>query len=200
MKLLNRVGVLTLSVCLALFALTGCTQAQAEPDFSDVKEVAKLSALECYYHNVVKYSRASDGYLFNLIDNQRNLWFEYDGIVEMGLNVEKVSISNPDENGVVTITIPEVEILGHPDIDTDSMTDPIEINGWQWFNHVSADEKKQAITDAQNDLLEVAQNDVGAKAQATQRAKDILEQYVKNIGEAIGKTYTVKWMQAESVE
>lgn len=198
MKLLNRVGVLTLSVCLALFALTGCTQAQAEPDFSDVKEVAKLSALECYYHNVVKYSRASDGYLFNLIDNQRNLWFEYDGIVEMGLNVEKVSISNPDENGVVTITIPEVEILGHPDIDTDSMTDPIEINGWQWFNHVSADEKKQAITDAQNDLLEVAQNDVGAKAQATQRAKDILEQYVKNIGEAIGKTYTVKWMQAES--
>lgn len=198
MKLLNRVGVLTLSVCLALFALTGCTQAQAEPDFSDVKEVAKLSALECYYHNVVKYSRASDGYLFNLIDNQRNLWFEYDGIVEMGLNVEKVSISNPDENGVVTITIPEVEILGHPDIDTDSMTDPIEINGWQWFNHVSADEKKQAITDAQNDLLEVAQNDVGAKAQATQRAKDILEQYVKNVGEAIGKTYTVKWMQAES--
>lgn len=200
MKLLNRVGVLTLSVCLAFFALTGCTQAQAEPDFSDVKEVAKLSALECYYHNVVKYSRASDGYLFNLIDNQRNLWFEYDGIVEMGLNVEKVSISNPDENGVVTITIPEVEILGHPDIDTDSMTDPIEINGWQWFNHVSADEKKQAITDAQNDLLEVAQNDVGAKAQATQRAKDILEQYVKNVGEAIGKTYTVKWMQAESVE
>lgn len=196
MRLIKKTSALVLSVCLGCFALTGCTQAEAEPDFSNVKEVAKLSSLECYYHNVVKYSRESDGYLFNLIDNQRNLWFEYDGIVEMGLDVEKVSISNPDANGVVTITIPEVEILGHPDIDTDSMTDPIEINGWQWFNHVSADEKKQAITDAQNNLLELAQNDIGAHAQATERAKDILEQYVKNVGEAIGKTYTVKWAQA----
>ena len=200
MKLIKDICALGLTACLGCFFLTGCTQVQAEPDFSDVKEVAKLSALECYYHNVVKYSRASDGYLFNLIDNQKNLRFEYDGIVEMGLNVEKVSISSPDENGIVTITIPEVEILEHPDIDTNSMTDPIEINGWQWFNHVSADEKKQAITDAQNDLLEVARNDVGAKAQAAQRAKDILEQYVKNVGEAIGKTYTVKWAQVENVE
>lgn len=197
MRLTKKIVVFCLSACLGCFTLSGCTQAGAEPDFSTVKEVAKLSSLECYYHNVVKYSRDSDGYLFNLIDNQRNLWFEYDGIVEMGLDVEKVSISEPDANGVVTVTIPEVGILGHPDIDTDSMTDPIEINGWQWFNHVSADEKKQAITDAQNNLIETAQNDVGAKAQATQRAKDILEQYVKNVGEAIGRTYTVKWAQAE---
>ena len=164
---------------------SGSSQKTQDPDFSDVKEVAKLSTLECYYHNVVKYHRDADGIIFGLGNiGEKNMWFEYDGIVQMGLDIEKVSISSPDPNGVVTITMPEIEILGHPDIDTNSMTDPIE-------------DKNQALRDAQNNLLETAKNDTTSKAQATERAKSLLEQYVKNTGEAIGKSYTVKWAQAE---
>ena len=62
---------------------------------------------------------------------------------------------------------------------------------------MSAEVKNQALQDAQNNLLETAKNDTTSKAQATERAKSLLEQYVKNTGEAIGKSYTVKWAQAE---
>ena len=158
--------------------------------------MAKLSTLECYYHNVAKFHKDADGWLFGWVDiGEKNMWFEYDGIVQMGIDVEKVSISSPDANGVVAITIPEVEILGHPDIDPESMTDPIEINGL--LTTISADEKTQILEDAQSNLVETANNDTVAKAQATERAKNLLEQYVKNVGEAIGKSYTVKWIQAE---
>ena len=197
MKAINTIIGIALCFCLGTVILAGCSpQKTQDPDFSGVKEVAKLSTLECYYHNVVKYHRDADGIIFGLGNiGEKNMWFEYDGIVQMGLDIEKVSISNPDPNGVVTITIPEIEILGHPDIDTDSMTDPIEAHGW--FTGMSAEDKNQALRDAQNNLLETAKNDTTSKAQATERAKSLLEQYVKNTGEAIGKSYTVKWAQAE---
>lgn len=197
MKLINKGVCVGLCACVGLFGFSGCSTVEAEPDFSGVKEIAELSSLECYYHNVVKYHRDSDGFLFGLGSiGEKNMWFEYDGVVKMGLDISQVSISDPDSNGVVTITIPDVGILGHPDIDADSMTDPIEANGW--FTGMTAEDKAQALTDAQNNLLTTAENDVVAKARAKERAMDILEQYVKNVGEAIGKTYTVSWAEASA--
>lgn len=192
MRLASKAVCVGISAVLGVVAVTGCAKADAAPDFSGVKDVAELSALECYYHNVVKYHRDSDGWLFGLVNvGEKNMWFEYDGVVEMGLNIDQVKISEPDANGVVTITIPQVEILGHPDIDTESMTDPIEANGL--FTTLTADERNQALADAQANLLEMASNDEHSRLQAKERAKSLLEQYVKNAGEAIGKSYTVRW-------
>lgn len=197
MKTINKVFGVAICFCLSTVVLAGCSSQQnQQPNFSGVKEVAKLSTLECYYHNVAKFHKDADGWLFGWVDiGEKNMWFEYDGIVQMGIDVEKVSISSPDANGVVAITIPEVEILGHPDIDPESMTDPIEINGL--LTTISADEKTQILKDAQSNLVETAKNDTVAKAQATERAKNLLEQYVKNASKAIGRSYTVKWVQAE---
>lgn len=195
MKMLSKLACTGLCACLGIVVLTGCSaQQNKEPDFSNVKEVAELSSLECYYHNVVRYHKDAEGLLSWTTIGEKNMWFEYDGIVRMGINIDKVTISKPDANNVVTITIPEVEVLGRPDVDTDSMTEPVEANGW--FTGMTAEDKKQALKDAQNDLLTTAQNDTQSKAQAMQRAKDLLEQYVKNTGEAVGKSYTVKWEQA----
>lgn len=194
MKTLSKLICAALCMCLSVVILASCSlQNEKKPDFSGIKEVAKLSTLECYYHNVVKYHRDPDGFIFNF--GEKNLWFEYDGIVEMGLDINKVTVSEPDTNGVVTITIPNIEVLGHPDIDTASMSTPIEHNGW--FTSLNADDKKQAMADAQANLLETAQNDTQSKSHAMERAKNLLERYVKNTGEALGATYTVKWTQAE---
>lgn len=197
MKLTRRAACLGLAGCLGLLPLAGCAaKAEAEPDFSGLRNIAELASLECYYHNVAKYHKDADGILFGFGSiGEKNMWFEYDGIVRMGLNIDKVSISEPDANGVVTVTIPAVEILGHPDIDTASMTEPIEENGL--FTSLTASERSEALTTAQANLLETANNDDRSKAQASERAKSLLEQYVKNTGEALGKSYTVKWAQAE---
>lgn len=197
MRTTSRIVCLGLAFCLGSFTLGGCaSKASAEPDFSGLRDIAELASLECYYHNVAKYHKDADGILFGLGSiGEKNMWFEYDGIVKMGLNIDKVAISEPDANGVVTVTIPSVEILGHPDIDTNSMTEPLEENGL--FTSLTAAEKSEALATAQANLVETANNDDRSKAQAAERAKSLLEQYVKNTGEALGKSYTVKWAQAE---
>ena len=200
MRPTNRAICLALSLCFGSFTLFGCeSKASAEPDFSGLKDIAELASLECYYHNVVKFHKDADGFLFGLGSiGEKNMWFEYDGIVRMGMNIDAVSVSEPDANGVVTISIPEVGILGHPDIDTASMSDPIEANGL--FTSLMASEKSDALSEAQKNLVETATNDDRSRAQATERAKSLLEQYVRNTGEALGKTYTVKWAQADEGE
>lgn len=196
MRSANKVVRIVLSALTGSILLTGCTSAAATPDFSGLKKVAELSSLECYYHNVVKYHRDADGWLFGLGNiGEKNMWFEYDGTVRMGMDIDQVEVSQPDPNGLVAITIPPIRILGHPDIDTASMTDPIEANGL--FTGLTADEKNRALSDAQANLLATAENDERAKLQAKDRAKSLLEQYVKNIGEALGKTYTVQWNEID---
>lgn len=198
MKTANKIACIGISTMIAVSALYGCAQkAEATPDFSGIKNVAELSALECYYHNVVKFHRDADGWLFGLGNiGEKNMWLEYDGVVELGMNIDQVKVSEPDANGVVTITIPPVQILGHPDIDTNSMTDPIEANGF--FTSLTASERNQALTDAQTNLTETANGDDRAKLQAKERAQSLLEQYVKNAGEAVGRTLSVKWEELDS--
>lgn len=197
MRLTSRIACLGMSALMGSTLLVGCASAAADPDFSGLREVAELSSLECYYHNVVKYHRDADGWLFGLGSiGEKNMWFEYDGVIRMGVNIDQVEVSQPDLDGVVTVTIPPIQVLGHPDIDTASMTDPIEANGL--FTTLTADEKNKALSDAQANLLAMAEGDERAKLQAKERVKSLLERYVKNIGEALGKTYTVQWNEIDS--
>ena len=192
-----RFACIMLLASLGFLALPGCaTEAADRPDFSDVRNITELASLDCYYHNVVRYHKDADGWFFGIGNiGEKNYWFEYDGIVELGLDVGKVAVSEPDASNIVTITIPPVQILGHPDIDEDSMTNPLESNGW--FTSMSADEKTRALAGAQENLVETANNDEAAKLQSKERAKKILEQYVKNVGKAIGQEYSVEWNEIE---
>lgn len=200
MRIANKLVCMTLALCLGGLTMFGCADNRMEePDFSGVREIAELASLECYYHNVVKFHRDADGYLFGLGGiGEKNMWFEYDGIVRMGFNIDEVSISAPDASGTVTVSIPGISILGRPDIDAESMTDPIESNGL--FTSMTGEEKRQALADAQSNLIEVAEADESAKLQAKERGQSILAQYIKNVGEAFGREYTVRWVEAKTSE
>lgn len=193
MRLPRTLLAATLFALLFALPLAGCqSQAKADPDFSGISDIAELASLECYYHNVVKYHKDAEGFLINLIGvGRKNLWFEYDGSVRLGFDVGKISISEPDASGVVTVTIPQIEVLGHPDVDPDSITDGIEDNGI--FTSLTGSDRSQALTDAQNNLIDTVNQDDKIKLQAKERGKSLLEQYVKNVGESLGQAYTVKW-------
>lgn len=106
-------GVLVLSV------LGGCSKnAQAQPDFSKIRKVAELATLDCYYHNVVMLEHDAYGFLSSLGNiGYKRTWYEYSGIVKIGLDVSHVAISQPDAHNVVVITIPPTKVLDNPDID-----------------------------------------------------------------------------------
>ncbi len=202
MKLRRKIIAATLCASLMAAPLAGCqAQMRSEPDFSGISDIAELASLECYYHNVVKYHKDAEGFIVNLFGvGRKNLWFEYDGSVKLGFDVGKISISEPDASGNVTVTIPPIEVLGHPDVDPESITDGIEDNGI--FTRLSGDDRSEALAEAQKSLVETVNQDEKVKLQAKERGKSLLEQYVKNVGEGIGQTYTVTWneLPAEPAE
>ena len=71
----------------------------------------------------------------------------------------------------------------------------------QWVVHkqglgagdITADIQTNAFQEAQKNMREVAENDTTQLFHARQRAKSLLESYVKNIGNVIGKDYKIEW-------
>jgi hypothetical protein len=46
-------------------------------------------------------------------------------------------------------------------------------------------------------MEETAQENTALLVQAKERAENLIEGYVKNVGEQIGEEYTVEWVDAE---
>lgn len=210
---------LTLSACALLCMLVGCdaagvgksladsmdglladvsslTQTDREPDFSNMQQVAKLATYQCTYHGVVRIERDPDFSFWIVRLGQKREWYEYDAMVEYGIDATKVKIiDGPDENGQVTVAIPQAEVLNDPSVDSDSISDPISDND---FNaKPTAEEESAALDQANKEMLEKAKSDGQMLANSRQRAKELIGTYVVNVGKEIGKTYTVKWQDAE---
>lgn len=189
--------ILSVGVILSgMYLFTGCGESNVEPTF-EVKAISELATLRCYYHNVgelrqeaKKWSKflGKHGYGY------KKAWIEYTGIVTYGIDVNKVKIDGPDENNVVTIAIPEAEIQSI-DLDEETMSDPYTESGI--LTKVTTEEKTELVTAEQKNMREVAEADESLKNRAQDHAKKILESYVVNVGESLGQTYTVEFVNAE---
>lgn len=124
----------------------------------------------------------------------KKIWTEYSGIVELGIDVNKVSVSSPGADGVVKITIPDAEIL-NVDLDEDSMGEPLTDTGF--LTEITKEEETVALAEAQDNMEETAKKNSALLAQAKERAKNLIEGYVKNVGEQIGEEYTIEWEEIE---
>lgn len=170
-----------------------------QAEFSKVEKICELATLECYYHDVAEFEKEADGlFKYGLFKyGSKRMWMEYDGIVKIGIDVAKVSVEQPDENGVVKIFVPEAKIL-EINAKKDSMSDPIYENGV--FTTVSIEEKAEAFSAAQKAMRENAESDESLLKQAHSNAKELIKQYVLNVGEQIGQKYTVEWIETESTD
>ncbi len=191
----GRVAAVFLTVCLLAGTLAGCAaEKPVEVDFSGINSVCELATLKCYYHNVAKSETEASGFFKGLGVGYKKIWTEYSGIVELGVDVNKVSIEKPDANGIVKITIPDAEILS-VDLDEDSMSEPLTDKGF--MTKITKEEETAALAAAQEDMKKTAKENTSLLRQAKDRAKDIMEGYVINMGEMMGETYTVEWVDAD---
>lgn len=87
--------------------------------------------------------------------------------------------------------MPEVKILS-VDLDTESLGAPITEAGF--LTEITAEEKMAGIAKAQEDMRETASQNQTLFTQAYDRARRVIAGYVKNVGEAVGETYTVEWV------
>lgn len=191
---INKIVAMLLISCVSMSCLVGCSNKKKEADFSGINSVCELATLKCYYHNVAKAETEASGLFKWLGTGYKKIWTEYSGIVELGIDVNKVSISEPDANGVVKITIPDAEIL-NIDLDEESMCEPLTDTGF--LTQITKEEETSALAGAQEDMEKTAQENSALLNQAKERAKNIIEGYVKNVGEELGVDYTVKWVDFE---
>lgn len=119
------------------------------------------------------------------------MWMEYDGVIIMGIDASKVKINGPDENNVVQIYVPEARVM-NAEPDQDTMGEPIVDTGV--FTKITIEEEAKALTDAQNKMLENAEQDTLSLEKARSNAKALLKEYVINIGKLTGQNYTVEWL------
>lgn len=196
---MKRKKILCLLV-ISMLCLIGCAdkkEEKKEADFSAIQSVCELATLKCYYHNVAKSETEASGLFKWLGTGYKKIWTEYSGIVELGVDVSKVSVSKPSKDGVVKVTIPDAEILS-VDLDEDSMGEPLTDTGF--MTKITKEEETEALAEAQNHMEETANENGNLLNQAKERAKSLIEGYVKNVGEQIGKEYTVEWVDAKAEE
>lgn len=183
--------ILSVIIYIGILCLTACSSPKQEADFSGIRYVCELATLKCYYHNVAKTESKASG-LFKVFGvGYKKMWIEYSGIVELGIDVNKVSISKPNAEGVVKITIPQAEILS-VDLDEESMTDPLTDKGF--MTKITKEEETAALANAQQSMEESAEANTALLSQARERAKKIIEGYVINVGDQIGERYSVEWV------
>lgn len=178
-----------------VLCLTGCGKETQTADFSGVTSVCELATLKCYYHNVAKAETEAIGIFAKwLKTGYKKIWTEYSGIIEYGIDISQVTVSEPDKNGVVTVTMPDAQVL-NVDVDEDSLGTPLTDTGF--LTSVTTEEKTTTLAGAQEAMEQQAKENTEMLSQAKARAKTLIEEYIKNVGESIGEEYTVEWKDAE---
>lgn len=178
-----------------VLCLTGCGKETQTADFSGVTSVCELATLKCYYHNVAKAETEASGIFAKwLKTGYKKIWTEYSGIIEYGIDISQVTVSEPDKNGVVTVTMPDAQVL-NVDVDEDSLGTPLTDTGF--LTSVTTEEKTTTLAGAQEAMEQQAKEKTEMLSQAKARAKTLIEEYIKNVGESIGEEYTVEWKDAE---
>ena len=165
------------------------------PETSQMKSICELSVMKCYYHNVAKYKEENaTGMLW--WEKDRHFWMEYAGVVTIGIDATQLSIEVKDEN--VTITIPPAKVLGCK-VDETTLTEDSFIVAKNSAK-VEAEHQTEAFKSAKDKLESEAKSNFTLLAAAQQRVQKLLEDYVTNIGNSVGKTYKIKWIYLEGAE
>ena len=180
----------------SLAACEGSAQKNTmEPETSQMKAICELAVMDCYYHNVAKFKEeAAPSILFWQKD--KHFWIEYSGVVSLGIDASQVALEVDDT--LVTITIPEAKVL-RCQVNSNELSEDSYIVAKD-SARISAEDEVAAFAQAQADLEETAASDTALLSSAQQRAQDLLEEYVQNIGEAVGKDYTIQWVYLDSAD
>ena len=115
--------------------------------------------------------------------------------MQLGVDVAKVNVGKPDENNVVTITVPNAQVLGQPQADESTFSDIYSDTGL--LTPITTVDQSAALEEAQNEMIKSVEGNSTLMNSARERAKTLLSQYVTGIGERMGEKYEVQFKDAE---
>ncbi|MBR3755381.1 MAG: DUF4230 domain-containing protein [Clostridia bacterium] len=155
-----------------------------------IEMISELTTINCRYHNVAVYDK--EGKVLGV--GEQYVWFEYDVIVEAGIDVNEVRIEEPTSKGVVKIFLPPAKILSAK-ADKSTISKPVYKLGA--FTKFTTDDELRIVYEG----VEKLRDDVKTQEIiniAYNSAKDLIEQYVVNVGKSVGENYTVDWIEVSN--
>ncbi len=160
-----------------------------QPELSQIRAICNLATLKTYYHNVAKLEKKKDW----ILQKDRDLWIEYTGITTIGIDMSKVEMKV--ENEKVTVTLPMAKLLSI-DIDEDKIDQKSYVYSQDnivFKNEITAKDQTEAIKQAQDNMKKEVEENPQLLKIAQERAKDLIERYIKQLGELSGNTYKIEW-------
>ena len=195
-RLVQNIGIFIIMMILSVLIVKFPSLKKKEAstvDFSAVNKICELSTLRCYYHDVAEYEKQPDSlFQYGIFRyGYKKFWIEYDGIVELGIDINEVQVNSPDKNNIVYVYVPDAKIMNIT-ADKDTMSDPVIETGK--FTSITAEEKAHAFSEAQQNMKQNAESDTSLLNHAKSNAMKLLEQYIVNVGRQLDQEYTVKWL------
>lgn len=182
-----------ISACVLVLTLvfSGCSQndiLNREPDITQIRSICNLATLECYYHNVAKSNKKADSWL----KKDRAFWIKYTGVAKIGIDISKVNMEISGEN--ITISIPKAELLDIYVCEDDLSADSYIISEDGLFkNKITAADQTAAINSAQTQMAQSVTSNKSLLCDAQDRAKQLIENYIEQMGEISNIDYQIKW-------
>lgn len=176
-----------------MFFLTACNQTDAsvenpEPQLNQMQAIAELAVLDSYYHNVAKYSE-EEAERFLWWTKDKEFWIEYSGVVTVGIDISQVDMEI--DGSKITILLPNAEVQ-NVSVDSSKLGKDSFIVAKNSAK-ITAEDETFAFGEAQKQLETNASNDIALLMEAQDRAKSLLENYIKNLGKATETEYVIKW-------
>ena len=162
------------------------------PDTMQIRAVCNLATLECVYHNVARSEKKKGSGLNNLLKADRKYWVEYSGTVKLGVDMAKGDIKV--EDGTIIVYMPDAEILSIEE-DPSSEKEPITDKDKSFImkNPIQSDDITETIKSSQESVKEQIMNNTSLLRDAKERAKKLIENYIRQIEDAIGAEYKIEW-------
>lgn len=163
-----------------------------KPDITQVRAICNLATLETYYHNVAKIEKSAGSGISHWFEKDRKLWIEYTGTAKIGIDMSKVNMQINEEN--ITVTLPKAQLLS---IDIKEISEESYMysnDSWINKNEFTPEEETEAINIAQNKMRTNVENNSQLLLNAQSRAKDLIEQYLMQIGEWTDINYEITWV------
>ncbi len=194
MKKIMALFVIIMIIC----SSCGSSKQDMQLDVLQARNVAQLATLECYYHNVALCHKDDSSTWrfwekntkFWLWDKDTDFWIEYDGIITLGVDEEQIKM-DVDSNNNVSVFIPKAKVL-ETDIDDDTYDESSEVTGAGTTEPTDAEES-EAIGKAQKKMEKTAKNDKSLLNNAQLRVKEVINNYIQEVGRVIGVDYHVIW-------
>lgn len=161
-------------------------------DEVQIKKIVELATLKTVYTNVVMdVIPAGEGFE-HIGEVDRTVWVEYQGYANIGIDMKKVKIEV--ERKKVTVFMPKAEILSIGIHNVDDAKIIKTKDSWLNKNKISSTKQLDLINDGQIQMRKDIEKNEDLFEEAEERAKELIENHIKQMGKLVDKEYEIKWV------